>query len=396
MPHTPVALIRGEDRYENVKGALEQITTDVDLTAKQRVLIKPNFVVSHMPLAVTHPEAMRAVLDFVRARYDGPLTIAEGPSVEPASVAFQRYGYDELAEEYGATLLDLNRDEPVAIDVYDWRLQPLRLHLARSVVESDFRISIGPPKTHDVVIVTLSIKNIVMGSLISRFTHRQRSDNGHEISFGKVSKVLWRLVPMWVRRLPPAEWLTFRAMSYLEPSDKMKMHQSYPVLNLNLALIAPLVRPHLAVIDGFEAMEGDGPSGGDPVPLRLALASTDALAADVTGAALMGFDADEVGYLHYCKQMGLGTGDPAQIEIVGNATPAECARQFRPHHAIHRQHRWRLPNAEQYLANRKRSAPLAAPILGHRAGDGARSGGYLLNRETDDEHPIHDPAGPQN
>ena len=79
--------------------------------------------------------------------------------------------------------------------------------------------------------------------------------------------------PLWVRRLPPAEWLTFRAMSILEPSDKMKMHQSYPVINLNLALIAPLVAPHLTVIDAFEAMEGNGPTEGTPVPLRLALAS---------------------------------------------------------------------------------------------------------------------------
>jgi uncharacterized protein (DUF362 family) len=127
------------------------------------------------------------------------------------------------------------------------------------------------------------------------------------------------------------------------------MHQSYPVINLNLALLAPLVAPQLAVIDGFEAMEGNGPTHGTPVPMRLALASTDALAADVVGAALMGFDVDEVGYLHYCKMMGLGSGDLAQIAIVGNTTLADCTRQFRPHDAIRRQRRWRLPDAQEYL-----------------------------------------------
>jgi uncharacterized protein (DUF362 family) len=64
-----------------------------------------------------------------------------------------------VAQDYGAALMDLNHDEPVPVDVYDWRLRPLRLHLARSVVESDFRISVGPPKTHDAVTVTLSLKN---------------------------------------------------------------------------------------------------------------------------------------------------------------------------------------------------------------------------------------------
>lgn len=353
MPTSRVALIRGEDRYENIKGALEQSAADVDLSDKKRVLIKPNFVVTHKPLAVTHPQAMRAVFEFVRVRYDGPLTIAEGPSVEPAEVAFQRYGYDELAKKYDATLLDLNLDEPVAINVYDWRLHPLRLHLARSVVDSDYRISVGPLKTHDVVILTASLKNMIMGTLISRHTHLQAAKNGNRLHLGTVKKLLWRMVPLRLRRLPPVEWMQFRAMSTLEPSDKMKMHQSHPVINLNLALIAPLVMPHLAVIDGFEAMEGNGPTGGTPVSLRLALASTDALAADVVGAALMGFDASEVGYLHYCRQMGLGTGSLEQIEIVGNATIAGCARRFRPHDAIHRQRRWQLPQAEQYLQRHK-------------------------------------------
>ena len=349
MTNSRVALVRGSDRYHNVCQALARIAGEIDLADRKRVLIKPNFVVTHKPLAATHVDAVRAVLDFVRARYDGPVTIAEGPSVEPAAEGFRLHGYEPLVDSYGVTLADLNRDEPVPVDVYDWRLRPLRLHLARSVVESDFRISVGPPKTHDIVIVTLSLKNMIMGSLISRFTHATSSGNGSRPNVGAISKVIWRLVPLWVRHLPPTEWLTFRAMSTLEPSDKMKMHQSYPVINLNLALVAPVVKPHLSVIDGFEAMEGNGPSEGDAVPWRIALASTDALSADVLTATMMGFDPDEVGYLHYCKRMGLGVGDLEHIQIVGNATMADCARQFRPHDTVHRQRRWRLAQAEQYL-----------------------------------------------
>jgi uncharacterized protein (DUF362 family) len=349
MTESRVALIRGNDRYGNIMQALHQIAADVDLSDKQQVLIKPNFVVTHKPLAATHTDAVRAVLEFVRARYDGSITIAEGPSTQSAADGFYHYGYEPLARTYKAKLRDLNHDRPFPVEVYDWRLRPLRLHLARSVVESDFRISVGPPKTHDVVIATLSLKNMIMGALISRFTHARPSNNGQSLSFGAISKGLWRIVPRWVRHLPPAEWMTFRVMSSLEPSDKMKMHQSYPIINLNLALLAPLVVPHLAVIDGFEAMEGNGPSDGTLVPLQVALVGTDALAADVVGAALMGFDADEIGYLHYCKQMGLGAGDLERIKIVGNTTLADCASTFRPHYAIDRQRRWKLPHVEQYL-----------------------------------------------
>jgi uncharacterized protein (DUF362 family) len=156
-----------------------------------------------------------------------------------------------------------------------------------------------------------------------------------------------------LRSVPPVERLQFWAMSTLEPGDKMKMHQSYPVLNLNLALIAPLVKPHLAVIDAFEAMEGNGPTEGTPVPLHLALVGADALAADVVGAALMGFDAGEVGYLHYCREMALGEGDLSRIELVGNATLADCIRPFRPHATYHRQRRWRMADAGAFLASRQ-------------------------------------------
>jgi uncharacterized protein (DUF362 family) len=355
MSKSRVALVRGDSRYHNINQALELLTVGVDkdpaqvLSGKQRVLIKPNFVVTHRPLAATHVDAVQAVLDFVRAHCDGSITIAEGPSVRPAAEAFQRYGYEALAKAYNASLLDLNRDRPFPVEVYDRRLRPLRLHLARSVMDSDFRISVGPPKTHDVVMVTLSLKNMIMGALISRHTHGYSATNGDRPLLGALKRMLWRSVPLWVRRLSPIEWLQFRAMSTLEPSNKMKMHQSYPIINLNLALLAPLVVPHLAVIDGFEAMEGNGPSNGTPVPLRLALASADALAADTVGAALMGFDVDEVGYLHYCRKMNLGTGDLERIDIVGNAELADCVRPFRPHHAIDRQRRWKLPQADKYL-----------------------------------------------
>ncbi len=355
MSRSQVALVRGDSRYHNIRQALELLTEGVDkslaqaLADRQRVLIKPNFVVAHRSLAATHTDAMRAVLDFVRAHYDGPITIAEGPSTQPAAEAFQRYGYDALAKAYNASLLDLNLDAPFPVQVYDRRLRPLRLHMARSVIDSDFRISVGPPKTHDVVMVTLSLKNMIMGTLISRHTHARPATNADGPGLGAVKRMLWRSIPLWVRRLPPIEWLQFRAMSTLEPSDKMKMHQSYPVINLNLALLAPLVAPHLAVIDGFEAMEGNGPSNGTPVPLRLALAGADALAADTVGTALMGFDVDQVGYLHYCKKMNLGSGDLERIDIVGNAELADCVRPFRPHQAIDRQRRWKLPQADRYL-----------------------------------------------
>jgi len=38
----------------------------------------------------------------------------------------------------------------------------MKVHFSKAVVDSDYRISIGPPKTHDMVGVTLSLKNMAM------------------------------------------------------------------------------------------------------------------------------------------------------------------------------------------------------------------------------------------
>ena len=143
-------------------------------------------MVTQKPQAATHADALRAVLDFAHSRYEGPITVAQGLSTELASEGFRRLGYESLARSHDAVLLDLNHDETVPVDVYDWQLRPLRLHLPRSVVDSGFRILVGPPKTHDAVLVTLSLKNMIFGSLISRFTHGKHSDNGHGDGLGTV------------------------------------------------------------------------------------------------------------------------------------------------------------------------------------------------------------------
>ena len=262
MNNAVVGLSRGPDRRSTVAAALEAVADQVDLSRARQVLVKPNFVTTHNPLAVTHVDAVRAVLDFVRRRYDGPLVVAEGAALNPTWEGFSAYGYRSLAQEYGAELRDLNTDETVWVTVRDRRLRPLRLRLARTAAESDFRISVCPPKTHDTVLVTLSIKNIVMGALVNPHANEGKTSGG---MMQQVARALGRLLPNWWRRTLLAEWVKGSLLGRGHGSQKMAMHQSIPVINLNLALAAPTVWPHLAVIDGWEGMEGDGPGDGDPV-----------------------------------------------------------------------------------------------------------------------------------
>ncbi|MGM0400928.1 MAG: DUF362 domain-containing protein [Chloroflexota bacterium] len=293
-----VALIKGDDRYANIRRALEAIEEDIDLAGKQRIVVKPNFVSIRRSLAATQPDAVRAVLDFLQEEGVGRVTLAEGPAMGSFQQGLKNHGYSRLLEEYDPEIVDLNKDESVEVGLYTRSMQPMRLPVARTIVESDYRISIGPPKTHDIAIVTLSLKNMAVGSLTGR---------------------------------------------------KSRVHQGHQGIHLNLYKLAYHVAPELSVIDGFRAMEGDGPVSGDPVEWRVAVASTDFVAADSLTAQLMGFDMEDVGYIYYCDLKGLGHGKRKAMEIVGNVTFEEVHREFKPHRSYERQLNWQIPNVEEYL-----------------------------------------------
>ena len=160
-------------------------------------------------------------------------------------------------------------------------------------------------KTHNMVVATLTIKNVVLGAPLS----------------------------------PPPElhrpW---------NESEKRKFHVGIRQGNYNMYLAVQKMIPNwgLGIIDGFEAMEGNGPVEGTPVPHRIALASTDFLAADRVGLACMEIDAGWPGYLNYCHQAGLGQYDLSKIEVVG-ARIADVQRKYRLHADVDRMLEWRGP-----------------------------------------------------
>jgi hypothetical protein len=128
-------------------------------------------------------------------------------------------------------------------------------------------------------------------------------------------------------------------------SDKVFMHMTYPIMNYNLFLIAKAYPVHLAVLDGFTAMEGRGPTAGKIVNLNLAVASTDFIAADSVGARIMGFEPDQIGYLHHAIADGLGEGSSERIRLLGD--PLEgCVRPFEPHPSYDRQKTWKSEDVE--------------------------------------------------
>jgi len=322
-----VALCRGSQRAGNLRDALERVIDEVDWVACRRVLVKPNLVASFSRVAITHRDALETVLQAVRQRYSGDLLVAEGCAVESTLAVMKKRGYPEVAARYDARMLDLNGDETEPATVYTAEGRPITVRLARSVLESDCRISLAIPKTHDMVQVTLGIKNMIMGSVVN------------PMALGGEGGLAWHEKLGQMVRQRERGW----------GSDKRAMHQGYPMINVNLALLAGRVWPHLTVLDGFVAMEGNGPVGGSAAPWGVAMAGADALAVDALAAELMGFPAQEVGYLHYCTRMGLGRAGRDEMEVVGNVEPDQVRRALAPHkrHALQRQ--WQHPRARELL-----------------------------------------------
>lgn len=78
-----------------------------------------------------------------------------------------------------------------------------------------------------------------------------------------------------------------------------------------------------AVTDGTFAGEGPGPRAMRPHVKNLILASADQVALDSTVAKMMGFDPMSLGFIRLAHEKGLGIGDPAEIEVVGEDISGE-------------------------------------------------------------------------
>ena len=293
-----VALVKGGNRAENIERSLRLLGDDINLTGVKNLFIKINLISRDNQLGATHADGVRALLLFLRERYQGKITITEGIR-GTAQTIFDKLGYPPIFKEFGVEFFDLHQGEFGPVELYDANLQPMKLHFSKQLIESDYRIAIGPVKTHDVVGATLSIKNLAMGAL---------ADNG----------------------------------------DKGRMHQGHPVHNLNLYLLAKKYPLQLSINDGYTGMENDGPIRGTGIDWGVAVSSCSPVAADCLAAQLMGFDINDVGYLWYCQKLGLGVSEMNQMNIVGD-NPKDCYRKFLPHSTFEEQRHWRDERVSKLL-----------------------------------------------
>jgi uncharacterized protein (DUF362 family) len=304
-----VGLACGKRSYETVKEALDLVRDDVHVPDDRPVLVKPNLVSNTVELAATPVEAVRATLDFLIERGIEKFTIGEGTAGEDGDTmtAFERFGYLPLKEHYDVEFRNLNHDEHLVFEAFDAELTPVNIRLNKTYFDS-YVVSVARMKTHLQVIVTMAIKNIGIGCIHNPDRHSRAWHDQGEIGYFS--------------------------------------HDPQP-LNLYLARLAQTITPGLSVVDGVIGMEGNGPVAGTPIESGVALAGTDALAVDLVGSQLMGFDYRTIGYLWYLSQLqGLPLED---VEVLGG-DPVKCTTSYKPYDKLPEILPWWVPNWKELLS----------------------------------------------
>jgi uncharacterized protein (DUF362 family) len=306
-----VSLVKGEDRRKNITEALVRIDDQIRplLGRKKYVVIKPNNVATNRQLATTHVDALSGILDYLQPRFEGPVVIAESSAGDTLH-AYEQFKYMRLPSERRSQrieLIDLNREAKyVPLPVLSKDLHIDRVRLAARLLDPDaFVICAALLKTHNVCVASLSVKNMALGAPL--------------------------------HNAPNERWW----------SDKRKYHTGVRGTNFNIMLTAQRLAPFwgATVIDGFEGMDGNGPSLGTPVPSRIAIASTDYIAADRVAAECMGINPLWIAHLQWCWQVGLGQYDIGRIDLRGERI-ADVRKPYRLHNDIERELRWMGPLEE--------------------------------------------------
>src|SRR5262245_60363318 len=111
-----------------------------------------------------------------------------------------------------------------------------------------------------------------------------------------------------------------------------RRHWTHPVIHqtlVDLLMIQKKIhRGVFAVMDGTFAGDGPGPRCMIPYTKDVILASSDQTAIDAVAAKLMGFDPMTIDYIRTAHDLGLGCGDPREIEIVGDVDESRKSWSF--------------------------------------------------------------------
>ena len=285
-PTSRVALVKTDDRRRGVQVSLSGL--QINPVKGKDVLIKPNFNTADITPGSTHNDTLVALVEEIWKMGAKSVTLGER-SYPPTQEVMEKKGVLPLLEKLNVKVIDFD-----TLTEKDWiAFKPKGTHwskgfrIARPIAESECLVSTCCLKTHQYGgVFTLSLKLHVGVVPTSR--------NGY---------------------------------------DYMRELHSSPHQRKLIAEINEPFKPALVVLDGIDAFVDGGPATGKRAKGDVFLASTDRVAIDAVGVAvlkllgsnetIMGKKIFEQEQIARAVELGLGASSPSEIELVSVDTQSQ-------------------------------------------------------------------------
>ena len=284
-----VALTKTDNREKGVQGSLRAL--GINPVAGRNVLIKPNFNTADITPGSTHNDTLTALIDEIWAMSAKSISLGER-SYPLTREVMEKKGVIPLLDERDVQIIDFDRLEEK--DWVEFRRKgshwPKGFRIARPILESECLVSTCCLKTHQYGgVFTMSLKLHV--GTVPTFRHG------------------------------------FQYMGDLHGSqDQQKM----------IAEINEPFSPALVVLDGIDAFVDGGPATGSMKKGNVFLSSTDRIALDAVGLAIlkiMGsnqaimnrkiFEQDQISR---AVELGLGASSSSEIALISSDDDSQKSR----------------------------------------------------------------------
>ena len=296
-PHR-VALIKTTDRASGIRQAIKLLQPPS--FSSKRVFIKPNYNTGDPAPAATHPLVLETLVQEIQSAGASSITVGDRSGMADTRQAMTQMQVFNLAQRYGFNTLvfnELGRDDwqYFAATGTNWSRG---FAMPRPVLNADAIINVCCLKTHRFGgHFTLSLKNTI--GMVARYVPGDNHDYMREL------------------------------------------HRSASQ-RLMIAEVNKAYRPSLVIIDGVDAFVNGGPEQGQRVQAGVVLASTDRIAIDAVGIAILrklGTTSEvsrgsiwSQAQIRRAADLGLGAVNAEKVELItadqASAQMADEIRQF--------------------------------------------------------------------
>jgi len=244
----------------------------------EAVLLKPNFIAprSHCHATQTHPaviiEVARLLKDFGAKPFVG-----DSPAWGDVFACVKALKLEEPLKRLAVPVKQLDKPKRHRIGAKN-----IKVGISSIALNADRIINLPKFKTHQQLLATFAVKNM----------------------FGCVSgkrKALWH----------------FREGGNIDDFCEF------------LIELFRFLNPALTIIDAVSAMDGPGPIKGRTRPLGWLIGGTEPFACETICCKLVNIKPEELPIIKTARQMGLGSANPEEIEILGHDFPESICMDFK-------------------------------------------------------------------